>query len=277
MEELYALGQNLPRITREIGRLLDQREPTQRLLDALALKIMMLCNFRIGNPKNRDKYQTYGVVTLTADHVKFLLNGDIEICFVGKKQQTNRCCIKDKQIIWWIKYLLQHHKSTHRRSRTGSRTSRTGSRTSRTGSRTSRSSRSRNGAIDDEQLLSYDGYKVSPESVNHFLQDFDPEITAKVWRTWFTNAMFVEELKSTDVPETPTERREQIRDVIEKLAEKMHHTASINRQSYLIKDLPKIYVEAPDTWQKLSSATRDGTEFLMTFLDYHISNPLQSH
>ena len=252
LNELYLLGQNLPRIVREIGRLLDQREPTQRLLDALALKIMMLCNFRIGNVKNRDKYDTYGVTTLTRDHIKALRNGNMQISFVGKKQQLNKCDVIDKQVVWWLRWLVDQQRSR---------------RASSSGLRHSAKTR----VSDAESILSYNGYRVSAESVNRFLQDFDAGITAKVWRTWFANAAFIEELRSASLPEAKGARQQMVNEVVGKLAQQMHHSPTINRQSYLIKDLPAIYLHAPDVWERLSRATKNGTDFLMAFLEYHVS------
>jgi len=235
LSELVALGENLPRIVREIERLLDSREPYLRVLDALALKIVMLCHFRIGNHINRERNQTYGVTTLTRKHVKEIKSGrELEISFVGKKQQINQCIIKDEQVIWWLKWLMARRKN-------------------------------------DQVLLGYKDYQVTSDSVNKFLQDFDPELSAKVWRTWFANAYFVSELieSSQKIPNDRNDRQQLITDVVKELAKKMHHTPAINKQSYLIKDLPEIYLNAPKTWSKLSDLTKNSTDFLMAYLDYH--------
>src|SRR3990172_3908118 len=232
--ELMALGENLPRIVREIERLLDSREPYQRVLDALALKIIMLCHFRVGHYKNREKHHTYGATTLTRNHVR-AIKGGMSIKFVGKKQQVNQCNVDDPQVVWWLKWLMSRRSAK-------------------------------------EELLGYQDYTVTPESVNKFLQDFDPQLSAKVWRTWFANAYFINELiekAGRQIPIEQSERKKMVSSVVDELADQMHHTPEINKHSYLIKDLPEIYINSPETWSKLSGVTGNGTDFLMAFLDYH--------
>jgi DNA topoisomerase-1 len=242
MIELLALGQHLPQIIREIERLLDTHDPYQRVLDALALKIIMLCNFRIGNDIHHKENQTHGVTTLLPEHAYFA-NKKLVFNFVGKKQQTNHSAIDDPQVIWWIKF-LKRRRSVEQKSNL------------------------------HQYLLSYGGYRVTPQSVNRFLQDFDAKLTAKVWRTWFANIYFINKLRcvnQSNIPETEKERRATVKQVVAEMATRMHHSPEINRQSYLIKDLPQMYIQAPETWRQLSSVTKDSRDFLLQFLMYHVN------
>jgi DNA topoisomerase IB len=235
LNELLALGHSLSDIDWEIERLLNGRKVAQRLLDALALKIMMICHFRVGHPKNLRNNQTYGVTTLAPKHIKKLRNGKIEICFIGKKQQVNKCQISEPKVVYWIERLLKDSKLTG----------------------------------NDLLLSSEYGHKATPESVNKFLQDFDPNITAKVWRTWFANLYFIDSLKSDRLSDTKSERQREIQEVVNDMSKKLHHSPSINKQSYLIKDLPEIYLNSPKTWEDLSKTNKDGYEFFTNYLEYH--------
>src|SRR5271170_6857551 len=55
---LIHLAKKLPLIMRDINNALNSNKMDQVMLDALALKTMMLCNFRVGNHTNRKKYKS---------------------------------------------------------------------------------------------------------------------------------------------------------------------------------------------------------------------------
>ena len=74
---------------------------------ALAVSLILLCNFRIGTKSYAKQYKHYGITTLLHKHLKFSTNKLI-IEFIGKKGVLNTCIIKDSNI---IKYLKKLHKN----------------------------------------------------------------------------------------------------------------------------------------------------------------------
>ena len=69
---------------------------------ATILKIIMDCNFRIGNDKYTKDNNSYGVSTLENQHIK-IKNNKVIIDFIGKKGVRNECEIKNKKIIRTLK------------------------------------------------------------------------------------------------------------------------------------------------------------------------------
>ena len=64
----------------------------------VVLKIMDLCNFRIGNKIYEKKYGSYGITTLHKKHMK-IHKDHINIEFIGKKGVVNNCDIYDPKFI----------------------------------------------------------------------------------------------------------------------------------------------------------------------------------
>ena len=71
-------------------------------LCAIALKLIIDCNFRIGNEKYSKENNSFGVSTLERKHILIDYN-DIIIDFIGKRGVQNVCCVKDKRIKAFLK------------------------------------------------------------------------------------------------------------------------------------------------------------------------------
>jgi DNA topoisomerase IB len=243
---LIQLGKKLPTILRDINGFLQRGNDgdiDQNVMDALALRVMILCNFRVGNEKNLRKYNTYGLTTITKDHVHFggaSTPKSIRIKFNGKKQQVNECVIKDKKTIDFLKKLTQHRgkldKSSH------------------------------------QSLFTWHGFSVTPDSLNTFLYKYSPGITTKTWRTWFANIQYINQINSlpNDTSnDTKTARLKQSNTIIKDIAKDLHHTVAINKRNYLMKELIDLYVHEPQKWNKLKhgSGKQSSTEqFFLSFL-----------
>lgn len=219
---LRELGDNLEEINRDIDALLEKglsRALDQDVIDALALRIMILCNFRVGNRKNLKKYGTYGLSTLTRDHLK--INGDqAHIKFIGKKKQINECLVDDPDIVQFLKILAENREKLDKNSA--------------------------------QPLFKLNGYCVTPSSLNNFLSRYSKEITTKTWRTLYANLGYLEKMTELAIPKTKNERKRLSNEVIKEMAEELHHTPAINKRSYLLKELPETYIERPDEWVRMT-------------------------
>jgi len=235
---LIFLGMNLPKIIDDIDNLTRKTSSiNEEVLVALALKIMMMCNFRVGSENNRKKYETFGFSTLTPDHVKFH-NNLATIKFIGKKKQLNECDIKDKSTINMLKKLVDHnHKSSSSK--------------------------------DVKYLFSWNGKRVQPESLNEFLGKYHQDITTKTWRTWFANIRYIVLMRNEKVDDNLTKRKRASNMIVKKVAEELHHTAAICKKNYLMTELTDMYINQPDKWKKCKRKHPD--EFFIDFLKSHYS------
>jgi len=259
---LINLGNKLVRIQRDIDKLLKKglriggNGINDEVLNALALKIMFICNFRVGSLKGVRDHQTYGLTTINGKHIK--IGGGQKtsprprgqktsprtqalIEFLGKKQQWNRCVVRDEVIVSLLRKLSRNYQKL--------------------GKGTSGAS-----------LLSWDGYKVTPRSLNNFLARYHPDITTKTWRTWYANLEFIKRINRVEVPEYKTHRKKIVDEIVKKVASDLHHTAAVSKRAYLMSELPKFYVDRPDEWEKMRNRTRASRGFLMSFLKKYCQN-----
>lgn len=243
---LIFLEMNLPQIMKDIMRLTSVRStPSLDSLNAMALQIMLLCNFRVGSSHNQKKYQTYGLSTLTVEHVSFK-GSTATISFNGKKQQLNECTLSDRNIVNMLKKLVEHNKKKSSKQ---------------------------------HYLFSWDGVRVTPDSLNEFLGKYHEDITTKTWRTWFANIRYLNLMRETEkklspseVPKSETQRKRLSNQVVKQVACELHHTAAICKKNYLMTELIDLYVKKPDRWKLGRNQSPD--KFFVNFLKsyYSISN-----
>lgn len=214
---MIEFGKKLPKITRDIDKLLETRGYHKDKMIAVILKIIMLCHFRIGNPIGKDVYNSYGVSTLNKTHIvekgRYLV-----LNFRGKKGVINTCTVKDKKLISILLDLKKRAKNKN------------------------------------EQVFYCKGEKkvyISSTDVNSFLKEYG-NFTTKDFRTWYANIYFITELeKYGTIPSTITERKKNVRDVIKIVAEKLHHTVAISKKKYIDNNLIDLYLEHPRKYKTL--------------------------
>lgn len=108
-KKLISLGNNYTRITKKINDDLNGSDTKNKLI-ALALKLVINCNFRIGNKRYTDNNKSYGVTTLEKKHLNFS-NNYLIIEFIGKKSIKNKCKVKDNKIIKILKGIYKNNKN----------------------------------------------------------------------------------------------------------------------------------------------------------------------
>ena len=164
---------------------------------AMILKIIIDCNFRIGNDKYTKENNSFGVSTLRAKHIK--TNNGVTVDFVGKKGVQNTCKIEDTK----MKTNLKTKKKKYKNS---------------------------------EKIFQYikDGqsYTINGEDVNIYLGEY----TTKNFRTWSANTLLIEYL---------VDNKCSIKDGIEYVAKKLHHTPSICKSNYIDPKLVDFYANNP--------------------------------
>lgn len=122
---------------------------------AIILKLIMDCNFRIGNDKYTKENNSYGVSTLLGKHIK--TNDGIIVDFIGKKGVKNTCKIVDPKMKSNLRTKKKRYKNT-------------------------------------ENIFQYtkDGqnYTIKGDDVNEYLGKY----TTKNFRTWSANILLIKYL-----------------------------------------------------------------------------------
>ena len=156
-EKLIEFGHNYKKIYNKINKDLNSKENSKNKEIAMILKIIIDCNFRIGNDKYTKDNNSYGVSTLEKKHI-LERNGNVIINFIGKKGIENECVVRDKKIIKNLKSKKSQKK---------------------------------------KRIFSYKknnkNYNIQSKDVNKYLKDLG-DFTTKNFRTWNANLELIKEL-----------------------------------------------------------------------------------
>lgn len=178
-------------------------------LICLLLRIMMLCNFRIGNDKYTKEYCSYGLTTLEWQHILPYKDDKIIISFIGKKGVKNESILSDKHV---IKLLRTHYVNKHYINKFNCR-------------------------VFEYEIIHKDGsaniHSISAKDVNDYLQKFDDNITCKDIRTWRANCLYMQYYKQSKIE---NERKRQI-ETIKKVALELHNTPTVCKKDYISPEL----------------------------------------
>ena len=127
---------------------------------AIILKLIMECQFRIGNDIYSKKNKSYGTTTLQGKHIKVKSKNELVIDFNGKKNVRNVCTVKNKKL---VKTLRQKKRTINK----------------------------------DDRIFTYRRgekyYNIKSSDVNKYLKQFG-KFTAKDFRTWGANIELIKEL-----------------------------------------------------------------------------------
>jgi len=192
---MYEFGLKFKEINKKINSDLYSHGDSKEKQIAMILKLIMDCNFRVGNEKYCKENNSFGVTTLQKKHIKLQKNKVI-IDFNGKKNVRNVCTIKNKKIIRTLKEKKRNLNN-------------------------------------DDNIFTYrigNKYnKIKSNDVNDYLKDFG-KFSAKNFRTWGSNIEFIYQvLKSCkkNFPKTTKEIKNILTHSIKKVAHKLHNTTTV--------------------------------------------------
>jgi len=206
-KHMIQFGESYKKILNQINRDLFTEMDSKEKQIASVLKLVIDCNFRIGNDKYSKENNSYGVTTLENRHIK--INKDIiTIDFRGKKGVRNICKVKNKKL--------------GRNLRTKKRT-------------LNKNDRIFTYRIKDKY------YNIKSSDVNKYLKKFG-KFTAKNFRTWGANLEFIQQLLKLDKVESETKKKKNISEALQKVAHKLHNTPSVCRSNYIDPYLIKLYL-----------------------------------
>jgi len=154
-KKLINFGKNYDKITRHIEQDFSKRGESKNKQIAMILKIIMDCNFRIGNDRYTRDNNSFGVSTLTCKHVKRKKNL-VLIDFIGKKGVRNTCVVKNKKI--------RNNLLTQKKKKQS-----------------------------DDRIFVHDGVEIKSTDVNEYLKRLG-NYTTKNFRTWGANTELIHSL-----------------------------------------------------------------------------------
>ena len=228
---MYDFGLKFKEINKHINSYLYSFGESKEKQVAMILKLIMDCNFRVGNEKYCKENNSFGVTTLQKKHIKVIKNNVI-IDFNGKKNVRNTCTIKNKKII-----------------------------------RTLREKRMT--LNNDDNIFTYrvknKYHKIKSKDVNDFLKQFG-DFSAKNFRTWGANIEFIYQvLKSCNkaFPINNTEIKQTIVDCIKKVADKLHNTTSVCKSNYLDPELINLLQDNPKKFLELFNMNKPNKDKLV--------------
>jgi len=226
----------IPKIKRDIDKSLKKKKLTREKLIALIVKIILICNFRIGTESMLKNNNSYGISTICKHQVSFKNNNAI-IDFIGKKGVRNTCIIVDKEVNDILKTMYN--------------------------SKTNR-----------EQLFNVvengKKFNVGILDVNAFLKRYNIGITTKDFRTWTANTLLLNYVIALPISDKTTHRKKTLKLIIEKVAVRLHHTPAVCKKRYLLNDLLQLYIDKPVKFKKFVSKekTKSYDEGELTFIKY---------
>jgi DNA topoisomerase-1 len=169
------------------------------------VKLMILCNFRIGNRSNAEKYKSYGLTTIEWRHITIdEVKRRIAFSFIGKKGVLNKAVCKDARILKVITAMYELHRVKYH-------------------------------GMNDIVLLHKRIFKVTSYDVNNYLKSFDETISSKDLRTWQANVLFMKYfIKNEENTISPTKRQ---MNALKKVAFDLHNTVAVCKKSYIYPEL----------------------------------------
>jgi DNA topoisomerase-1 len=215
--------EQMPKINKDIDKLLKNERLTKEKLIAVILKIISLCYFRIGNIKYQKKYKSYGISTTQKKHITIDKNAKkIKIKFIGKKGVINECKICNETLIDIITSIYAKRKNSDIIFRYDKKNG--------------NNSRSKN---------------INSDDINKFLKKYNKKFTSKIYRTYYANIKLLEILTTKKIPDAITNRKKLIKQSIELVSVLLHHTSAICKKKYIDNDVINMYVENPDEFKKI--------------------------
>ena len=152
-------GKHFKKINRKINEDFYSVRDSKDKQVAIILRLIMECQFRVGNDIYSKKNKSYGTTTLKGKHIRIKNKNQIVIDFNGKKDVRNTCTIKNKPLVKTLKKKKRYIRR-------------------------------------EDRLFSYRKnnkyYNIRAGDVNRYLKQFG-DYTAKDFRTWGANIELIKQ------------------------------------------------------------------------------------
>lgn len=213
-DRLGDFGRGLGKLRQENDARLKQEGLNREKVVALAVSMLDRTLIRIGNKRYADQNETYGLTTLTRDHVE--VNGHhIHLAFESKGGAGHEVAIKDRRLATLVARCQE---------------------------------------LSGQTLFSYQGdngaVSVSSEDINSYLSDLlDGPYTAKDFRTWGATTMVARQLAGSD---DGSDEGDPLLLAIDQAAERLGNTREVCRSSYVHPAIPAAFADGSlgEAWSR---------------------------
>jgi DNA topoisomerase-1 len=204
-DKLVRFAERLPELRAALAVDLDKDGLDRERVAAIALRLINLGWFRVGNERYVRESRTYGITTLTRRHVT-VRGHRISLCFRGKHNVQVRTTLVDEELAAAMRDLLAVQKR----------------------GRVFRYSADENGTLAN----------LTSRHLNDYVkQHMGEEFSAKDFRTWGGTLLaaiaFAERAQRDGFPETPTDEKRAIAAVMRGVAQQLGNTPAVCRASYV--------------------------------------------
>jgi DNA topoisomerase-1 len=208
-DNLIRFAERLPDLRAAMAKHIEQEPFSFEWTAAVAVRLINLGWFRVGDERYAKKFRTFGITTLRKGHVR-VRGSRIAFRFRGKHRVWVRTGLVDAELADAIRELL---------SLKGGR----------------RLFRYRNG----EGFVNLTGKRLNDYIREHMGEDF----TAKDFRTWGGTLLAAIELAERNEAETQTEQKRTIAAVMRAVGERLGNTAAVARASYVSPAVVEQYLD----------------------------------
>jgi DNA topoisomerase IB len=211
-DKLIRFAEKLPELRATMAEHLDQEELDRERVSAIALRMINLGWFRVGSERYvRDG--TYGITTLTRRHVT-VRGHRVMLSFRGKQKIQVRSTLVDDELADAVRELLQL----------------------------------KGGARVFRYLYEDELYNLTSKRLNDYVKLYlGADFTAKDFRTWGGTLAaainFAERVQRHGFPETKTEERRSVTEVMRRVAQELGNTPAVCRASYVSPAVVEQYLD----------------------------------
>ena len=203
-DKLIRFADKLPELRAQLAADLDRDGLERDRVAAIALRLINLGWFRVGNERYAKESRTYGITTLTRRHVT-VRGTRITLSFRGKHNVQVRTTLVDEELASAMRDLLAVQK----------------------GGRVFRY------RLEDGKLANLTSRHLNEYVKQHMGDDY----SAKDFRTWGGTLLaaigFAEHCKRHGLPETPTDEKRSVAAVMRGVAQHLGNTPAVCRASYV--------------------------------------------
>jgi DNA topoisomerase I len=209
-DKLVRFAEHLPDVRAAMSRDLDGEQFSLEWTCALAVKLINLGWFRVGDDRYTKQYRTFGITTLTKRHVS-VRGSRVSFKYRGKHKVWVRTAVVDSELAGAMKALL---------SLDGGR----------------RLFRYR---VEEDSFCNLNSRKLNEYIREHMGEDF----TAKDFRTWGGTLIAAIAFAERGIPETETEAKRVVAAVMRTVGERLGNTPAVARSSYVSPAVVEQYLD----------------------------------
>ena len=205
---IVEFAETLPRLRRRVSRDLRGDDLSWDRVVAGAVRLLDQAFFRIGNERSAREDETFGLTTLTPDHLRIEKN-TVHFEFTGKWGKVQKRAVRDAAVAKLIRQMIE---------------------------------------AGDGEVFKYERsgqiYDLKGRHVNDYIQDVaGEEFSAKDFRTWAGTVVASTVLAMIEPAETESKRKRQITQAVKSTSEILGNTPAVCRSSYIC---PRLLVEFSD-------------------------------